>query len=73
MRVLDVRGEICPVPLVRCVNEIKKMKPGEVLKVISDHPPAKKSIPMEMEAQGHEYTIEENGAEFTITIVVKGK
>ncbi len=73
MRVLDVRGEICPVPLVKCVNEIKKMKAGEVLKVISDHPPAKKSIPMEMDAQGHSYTIEENGAEFIITITLKGK
>ena len=71
MKVLDVRGEICPVPLVETVKQIKKMKSGEKLVVISDHPPAKKSIPLEMEQQGHRYKIKEKGAEFEIEIVVR--
>jgi len=71
VKVLDVRGEICPVPLVETVKQIKKMKSGEKLVVISDHPPAKKSIPLEMKQQGHRYEIKEKGAEFEIEIVVR--
>lgn len=70
MNVIDVRGDICPVPLLKCVREIKKMKKGEILTVISDHPPAKRSIPIEMTELGHKFKIYENGHEFKIEIVV---
>ncbi len=70
MNVIDVRGDICPVPLLKCVKEIKKMKKGEILVVISDHPPAKRSIPIEMTEQGNKFKIYEKGPEFKIEIVV---
>ena len=39
-RVLDVRGEECPVPEMKASKELKKMKVGEVLEVLTDHEPA---------------------------------
>jgi tRNA 2-thiouridine synthesizing protein A len=68
MRVLDVRGEICPVPLVETIKELKKMRKGEVLKVISDHPPAKRSIPLEMKERKQKFKLVEKGADFEIII-----
>lgn len=70
MRVLDIRGEICPITLIKCVKEVKGMKPGEKLLVISDHPPAKETIPMEMDERGHKYKIRDKGSEFEIEIRV---
>jgi TusA-related sulfurtransferase len=70
LEILDVRGEICPVPLVETVRKLKTMKNGEVLKVLSDHPPAKKSIPFEMEAQEKRFELVENGPDFEIIIYV---
>jgi len=67
---LDVRGEICPVPLVETVRKLKTMKKGDTLKVLADHPPAKKSIPFEMEAQKKKYEMHENGPDFEIIIHV---
>lgn len=71
MKVLDVRGEICPVPLIKTVKEISKMEQGEILKVLSDHPPARRSIPLEMKEQGHKFRIMNRGPDFEIIIEVK--
>ena len=57
METLDLTGEICPVPLVETVKKLKTLKKGEVLKVLCDHPPAKKSIPFEMEAQKKKFEL----------------
>lgn len=70
VKMLDIRGDICPITLIKTVKEIKKMKPGEKLLVLSDHPPAKKTIPMEMDEKGHRYEMNDKGAEFEIEIVV---
>ena len=70
METLDVRGEICPVPLVETVRKLKTLKKGDILKVLSDHPPAKKSIPFEMEAQKKRFELVENGPDFEIIIYV---
>jgi TusA-related sulfurtransferase len=71
MKILDVRGEICPVPLVETVREIEKMNKGETLKVLLDHPPARRSIPLEMKEQGHEFRLIDKGADFEIIIEVR--
>jgi tRNA 2-thiouridine synthesizing protein A len=34
-RVLDCRGMLCPMPVVRVGNEIKTLEPGQVMKVMS--------------------------------------
>ncbi|AWS00549.1 preprotein translocase subunit TatB [Metallosphaera hakonensis JCM 8857 = DSM 7519] len=39
-KVLDVRGEECPVPEIAAKKELTKMRPGEELEVLVDHPAA---------------------------------
>lgn len=50
---LDTRGEICPYPLIMAQREIKKLKPGETLVVVSDYPLAAENIPRWAQEAGH--------------------
>ncbi|MBW6518713.1 MAG: sulfurtransferase TusA family protein [ANME-2 cluster archaeon] len=68
--VLDTRGDICPVPLLKTIKKVGAMHSGDTLKVISDHPPARRSIPMELRKRGIGFTVDEKGVEFEITIIV---
>lgn len=36
-RELDCFGEMCPIPVLRIKEELKSMREGDTLKVISDH------------------------------------
>ena len=53
MHRLDTRGEICPYPLIMAQREIKKLKPGETLVVVSDYPLAAENIPRWAQGAGH--------------------
>ena len=67
---LDVRGEICPYPMMRTVSALKKL-PGDqtTLEVITDHPPALETIPTQAARLGFRTDIEETGAsEWRLTI-----
>ena len=45
-KTLDVRGEICPYPMMQAVNALKKLNQDETeLVVITDHAPALETIP----------------------------
>jgi tRNA 2-thiouridine synthesizing protein A len=69
MRELDVRGEICPYPMLRTVEVLKKLPVAEELAVLTDHPPALSTIPWEAAKLGFEARIEEAGAsEWRITL-----
>ena len=69
MRELDVRGEICPYPMMRTVEALKKLKAPEALQVLTDHPPALSTIPWEAAKLGYEADIqEERGSEWRITL-----
>lgn len=37
-KVLDVKGEKCPMPIVKAKQEMDKLKPGEILKVLATDP-----------------------------------
>lgn len=39
-KVIDVRGEVCPVPEMVAKRELMKIKPGESLELLVDHPAA---------------------------------
>jgi TusA-related sulfurtransferase len=61
-RTLDVRGEICPYPMMRTVSELKKMKADEpVLEVVTDHAPALDTIPTQAARLGFDTQVEESG------------
>ncbi|MCL6554239.1 MAG: sulfurtransferase TusA family protein [Firmicutes bacterium] len=61
MRTLDVRGEICPYPMMKTVEVLRQMPPEEALEVLTDHPPALESIPFYVSPMGYRCAIEEIG------------
>jgi tRNA 2-thiouridine synthesizing protein A len=67
---LDVRGEICPYPMMKASEALKKLPAGESLQVVTDHAPALSTIPWEAAKQGFKATIERTGSpEWRITLV----
>jgi TusA-related sulfurtransferase len=55
---LDVRGEICPYPMIRTVDALEKLRPDEELEVLTDHPPALTTIPWEAAKRGYTVDVE---------------
>jgi tRNA 2-thiouridine synthesizing protein A len=70
LKQLDVRGEICPYPMMRTVQALKKLKVDEAgLEVITDHAPALETIPTQAVRLGFVANIEETGSpEWRITL-----
>lgn len=66
---LDVRGEICPYPMMRTVEALSKLPPGDVLEVLTDHPPALSTIPWEAAKRGFAVEVEPIGSgEWRLTL-----
>jgi TusA-related sulfurtransferase len=66
---LDVRGEICPYPMMKAAEALKKLPRGESLQVLTDHAPALSTIPWEAAKHGFRATIERVGSpEWLITL-----
>ena len=70
---LDVRGEICPYPMMKAVEAMKKVKgKGEPVEVITDHAPCLETIPPQAARLEFDVTIEETGSpEWKITLTPK--
>ena len=57
---LDVRGEICPYPMLRTNKELDNSEqPLTAQDVLTDHPPALSTIPPEAMKRGYGCEIEE--------------
>ena len=70
---LDVRGEICPYPMMKASDALKKLGAGETLQVLTDHAPALSTIPWEAAKHGFRATIERVGSpEWLITLAPVG-
>lgn len=70
---LDVRGEVCPYPMLRAVEAMKKLKGREEVVVITDHAPCLETIPPQAPRLGYAYSVEETGSpEWTITLTPQG-
>jgi tRNA 2-thiouridine synthesizing protein A len=68
-RQLDVRGEICPYPMMKAAEALKKLPQGDTLQVLTDHAPALSTIPWEAAKHGYRATIERVGSpEWRITL-----
>jgi TusA-related sulfurtransferase len=74
LKQLDVRGEICPYPMMKTVQALKKLKADELgLEVVTDHAPALETIPTQAARLGYAAAIVETGApEWTITLTKNG-
>lgn len=52
-KIVDVIGEICPIPLIETRKAIKNSKSGEIIEIMGTHQPSKKEIPIAIEASGN--------------------
>jgi TusA-related sulfurtransferase len=70
---LDVRGEVCPYPMLKAVNAMKKLKGNEEVVVVTDHAPCLETIPPQAVRHGYECSINQTGSpEWTITLKPAG-
>ena len=53
MITLDVRGLLCPLPVIKTQNQIQQMQPGEQLTVICSDPGALQDIPAWCRVHNH--------------------
>jgi TusA-related sulfurtransferase len=56
---IDVRGEICPYPMLQAVAGMKRARAGETVEVLTDHPPALETIPTQAARLGFAVTVQE--------------
>ena len=52
---LNVCGLVCPVPALKTKKQLMKMRPGNVLKVITDYKPASESVPCDLAKTKHKH------------------
>jgi tRNA 2-thiouridine synthesizing protein A len=61
--VLDVRGEICPYPMLKTNEMLDGNQKGvQILDVLTDHPPALSTVPPQAMKRGYEVEIDELSA-----------
>tara|TARA_R110002051_G_C8395501_1_gene447600 strand:+ start:26 stop:253 length:228 start_codon:yes stop_codon:yes gene_type:complete len=54
---LELRGEICPYPMLKTNEELDSNKNIDILEVITDHSPALSTIPPQALRRGYEVEI----------------
>lgn len=70
---LDCRSEVCPYPILRAVEAMKKTPP-EAIEVLTDHAPTLETIPTQAERMGFSVKIEQTGnPEWKITLTPQPK
>ena len=52
---LNVCGLVCPFPALKTKKQLMKMRPGTVLKVITDYKPASESVPRDLAKTKHKH------------------
>lgn len=70
--VLDVRGHLCPIPVIRTQNTVKKLMVGDKLTVICSDPGVLHDIPAWCRVHGHTLLgTETQGREYTVVIQIE--
>ena len=70
--VLDAKGLLCPMPIVKLSQKMKTMAPGQVLEVQADDKGAAVDIPAWCQKTGNTFLGSEPGANYTSYFVKKG-
>ncbi|MCK4286721.1 MAG: sulfurtransferase TusA family protein, partial [Candidatus Lokiarchaeota archaeon] len=52
---LNACGLVCPVLALKTKKQLMKMRPGNVLKVITDYKPASESVPRDLAKTKHKH------------------
>lgn len=70
---IDVRGEVCPYPMLKAVEAMKRLRGREEVVVLTDHAPCLETIPPQAPRFGYTYSVAETGSpEWTITLRPSG-
>ena len=69
---LDVRGYRCPMPVVRMEAALRRLSPGDLLRVIADDPIAAVDIPHACAEGGHDVARLEDEADACVFLVTCG-
>ena len=70
---LDTRGLRCPLPVIKTEARLRRMQPGEQLKVIADDPVARVDIPHFCREAGHLVEELDEGAGLCVFLVTAGE
>jgi tRNA 2-thiouridine synthesizing protein A len=71
-RTLDVRGLMCPIPLIRARRELATMADGEALIVLATDPEASIDLAALAADEGHAYAREDLDGAWQITLTKGG-
>lgn len=69
--VLDVRGYVCPYPVIYTRKALARLPSGKLLEVITDNPPSCENVPKAAKEDGHEVVSVERVEEGVWRIVIK--
>ena len=71
---VDVKGKVCPIPVLETAKAARLANPGQVIKVIATDPAAKQDLINWTKATNNELlNVDENDGVITVRIRVKGK
>lgn len=65
---LDFNGQVCPLPVINAIKQVKELESGDTLEILTDDPLAMKSIPEELAGPGFEIKVEKQDMDWLITI-----
>ncbi len=69
---LDVRGHLCPIPVIRTQNMVKKLAVGDKLTVLCSDPGVLSDIPAWCRVHGHTLIgTHTEGREYTVIVQVE--
>ena len=72
--VVDTRGLLCPMPVVKAKLALEEMKPGQVVKVLSTDPGSLKDFPAWCQETGNKLLLaQEEGKRLYTFFIEKGK
>ena len=70
-KTLDARGLSCPMPIVKSMKAIKKLRINQVLEILTTDPGSKKDIPIWAKATGQELIASEEQGPDNFRFLVK--
>ena len=65
---IDLKGEICPDPLIQAQEAMKNASCGDIYIIVVDYPLAVENIARWAESEGDDVRVEQMGSEWNIRI-----
>ena len=72
IELLDVRGLLCPIPILRTAQRMRGLRPGARLEVVGDDPGIVEDMPVWCEETGNRLIGLERDGELVRCVVQKG-